>query len=581
MTPPRFLIGMSLSDDDRGRLLGALRCLDLSVVCDRDSLLVAATSDTPVLPLGEKGLVIGHVYAAGIAGHLTAFDPVHATSISTSCGARLAEAWWGDYVAIIQRDSGETALLRSPLGRLSCLFRRTATGLIAASDLDMLQVATGTRPSLDYPAIVRQLMVGSMRRPATGIAQVEEVQGGDRITVTPSGLSRKAVWSPWTFVQPDRLIHDEEDACTRLRHTARACISARTGTAARPLLMLSGGLDSSLVAACLAHSPRDFECLNLATVASAGDERDYARIVARHFGQRLVERIMSAPSANLESLAAVRLPRPTASSFEQSLFSIAGEIAEELDCDAVVDGGGGDNVFGSLQSASPAADCLLDPEGWRHFGRLCRDIGEIAHASKWKVAWRARRRAWNCARPYRWSTDTRFLSADTAALAKDAAHHPWIDDNSVHLPGRAAHIAMIVAAQGVVEDGPYGAKSRVLSPLLAQPLVEHCLSIPSWMWFAGGRNRAAARRAFEGHLPHEIAWRRSKGAPDSFAIDLFERNRATIRDALAGGLLDQAGTIDLVPIMKVIDDPRPVGGTDYSRVMDIFDTEVWARSIRG
>jgi len=111
--------------------------------------------------------------------------------------------------------------------------------------------------------------------------------------------------------------------------------------------------------------------------------------------------------------------------------------------------------------------------------------------------------------------------------------HPWFDEVACALPGRAAHIALLVAAQGYVEDGPHGTKARAVAPLMSQPLVEHCLRVPSWAWFAQGRNRAAARRAFETLLPAEVARRRSKGSPNGLIARLFETKRAWIRDLRA------------------------------------------------
>ncbi len=80
-------------------------------------------------------------------------------------------------------------------------------------------------------------------------------------------------------------------------------------------------------------------------------------------------------------------------------------------------------------------------------------------------------------------------------------------------------------------------------------------------------------------MPAQIAWRRDKGAPDSFVIALLDHNRAFIREYLAGGLLQGAGVIEPALVLEVLDDPRPARGTDYRRLMRLFDTECWARSI--
>ena len=43
------------------------------------------------------------------------------------------------------------------------------------------------------------------------------------------------------------------------------------------VLRLSGGLDSSIIAACLAKAKVQFSCINFPTRARDGDERNYAR----------------------------------------------------------------------------------------------------------------------------------------------------------------------------------------------------------------------------------------------------------------------------------------------------------------
>jgi asparagine synthase (glutamine-hydrolysing) len=224
-------------------------------------------------------------------------------------------------------------------------------------------------------------------------------------------------------------------------------------------------------------------------------------------------------------------------------------------------------------------DCLLDPAGRPQFRRLCDDIGALAEASRWRVAWRAFRRSREAARPFRWPTDLRYVHPDAQAGMAEAIRHPWLDEPGSALPGRAAHIAMLVAAQGYVEDGPHGTKQAAVSPLVSQPLIEHCLRIPSWDWFAEGRNRAAARRAFERDLPHEIAWRRGKGTPDGLIVALVETNRRWIRDHLGGGLLARAGVIDVAAILDDLDDRGPARGTTSGRILQLADAESWARGI--
>lgn len=582
MTRPRFFLGLGIGADVRERMRQRAQRDGFSLLIDIPGKILAVAHGTPALALGNNGFVIGALFVPGVRHALETLAQGAAATILGSVGEHLIRAYWGDYVAVLPRGE-DVALVRAPFGALPCLNIAAGGGQIAASDIDTLQLGLDdTQPfSLDHDAIVRQLIAGDLRCNTTCLTAVEELRGGDRLTIAGGRVTRERLWSPRAFAAPTRRIDERAEADRRLRDTAMNCVALRTGRAARPLLLLSGGLDSSIVAACLAATDRDFACLNLMAANPTGDERAYAHAVAARTGRQLVERDMTEGSPDIRRLAAVRLPRPVARSFEQHVYALALEQAATLGCDALVDGGGGDNVFCSLQSASPAADCRLDPEGRRHFWRMCGDVGQLAETSRWTVAWRAFVRARRAAQPSRWRVNLRFLHAEAAALAGSAVEHPWLGEDALAWPGRAAHIAMLVAAQGYVEDGPHGAKTNAISPLVSQPLIEHCLRIPSWNWFEKGRNRAAARRAFEASLPAEVAWREGKGSPDALLVRLFETNRTLLRDHLGGGLLAEARIIDRQAVLSVIDDPRPAHGTGFGRILRLADTESWARGILG
>jgi asparagine synthase (glutamine-hydrolysing) len=575
---PRFAIGLMLAEDAGSGFRQRMRTAGFVLLLDAPGLIVAVEPGTRTLALGDGGLVIGSLFAPGAPHALQTLSPGSVASVLGSTGRHLVQAYWGDYVAILRRGE-DVLLLRAPFGALPCLLATADGGSVAASDIDALRLSGDLALSIDHDAVARQLIAGDLRQNTTCLSGIEELRGGDGLTIARGAIARERLWSPWTFATSRRRIDDQAEAVRRLRDQALACVTQGTQMFARPLLLLSGGLDSSVVAACLAAAGRDFACLNLMTTNPTGDERDYARAVAARAGRPLTECDMATGLVDIERLAAVRLPRPVARSFEQHVYALALDQAALLGCDGLVDGGGGDNVFCSLQSASPAADCLLDPPGRPHFWRLSGDIGALAETSRWAVAWRAWARAHQAARPFRWPVDLRYLHSDVQGLAADAVRHPWLDTDTFALPGRAGHIAMLVAAQGYVEDGPHGTKRSTVSPLVSQPLIEHCLRIPSWAWFAQGHNRAAARRAFEALLPPEVVWRSSKGSPDSFIAQLFETNRAWLRDHLGAGLLAQAGIIDRDAVLAAIDDPRPAHGTEFGRLLKLADAESWARGI--
>lgn len=571
MRRARYLAVIGPAPTDGASLLASLRPAmpGAEVAIEREGLVLVAEPGRTA-QLGDGTIVAGSLFErsgprAGLPGRAISFD-------------RLIEKCWGDYVAFAPDHAPDGArLLRAPMGGLPCYWTRHRQMTIVASDLEALAAAGVPRPRADPAALARHLAAADIRTPETCLAGIGEIQGGEQVLVTGSAVERTIRWSPWAFAEGGYAWNPDE-AARRVRDAATGAVTSLAGQSRSIVLKLSGGVDSSIVAACLTRSGTPFTALNLVTHDPAGDERDYARLVTHHCGAPLVERFRDPSRVDLERSLAVRLPRPTVRNFLQETARIAAEAATEAHADAIFDGGGGDNVFCSLLSARPAADCLLAGAGIGMFLKVARDIAELAPASLPAVAWRALAIAARASPVFHWPLDLRFLSDEASAEAAKAATHSWLDPPRGALPGKAAHIAMIVAAQSVAEGFDAEDSLPTFSPLISQPVVEACLQAPSWLWFDEGRNRALARRAFASMLPTAVINRRSKGAPDSFIAELFERNRSKIRDMLLGGSLRRAGLLDADGLSDALGSEGPVRGHDFLRIMKLVDAEAWARS---
>lgn len=143
---------------------------------------------------------------------------------------------------------------------------------------------------------------------------------------------------------------------------------------------------------------------------------------------------------------------------------------------------------------------------------------------------------------------------------------------------RSAGIALLVPAQNMVEAVNAGAPYPAISPLASQPVIEAALRIPSWQWIAPGHDRAVVRAAYRDRLPAAIIDRRSKGTPTSFVAQIFERNRATIRDMLLGGWLAEQHVVDTAVLSSALADEAPVRDLGFAALMTLLDVEAWARA---
>jgi asparagine synthase (glutamine-hydrolysing) len=173
-----------------------------------------------------------------------------------------------------------------------------------------------------------------------------------------------------------------------------------------------------------------------------------------------------------------------------------------------------------------------------------------------------------------------MLSKDALGTLHSALEHPWLPPPANALPGSAGQIGVLLAALSLVQS-PSALGTPWRSILLAQPIVEACLSIPTWLWFERGRNRAVARHAFAPLLPASIAWRASKGAMDSFVVEIFEANRAKATAMVLDGHLGRSGLIDRDAAERTLRDQGPTRGIAYGRVMQFVDVEAWLASWMG
>jgi asparagine synthase (glutamine-hydrolysing) len=575
---PRFVIALSPGKGPQSPIESCRALLPADSSMFTHCRFHALVQGCAAQPLGARGLLIGTLFKRGSAGPVLLGEADQQAAVA-SRGKTLIRQYWGAYVAVLADEGGPCLnILRAPLGDLPCYWARAGDAYLFASDVALLRAAGVPIGPIDRTELARHLAAEDLRRPETCLENVRELAGGVRIAVDGGLMHSARLWSPWTFAGADRQIHDGAEAARRVRDAALHCVQARSTQFGPVLLKLSGGLDSSIVAACLSAAGADFTALNLVTVDPSGDEREHARAVARSLGVELTESMREVAGVTLERSASARLPRPSAHSFTQESARLAAAAAERVGASVLFDGGGGDNIFCSLQSARPVADCLLGPGAEGQFWNCARTIARLTQASVMQIGWRSflisRRRSPG----FGWVRDLRFLSEDARRLAAGATDHPWLDPPAGALPGKAAQVALIAGAQSVVEGFDSEAPLASCSPLIAQPLVEACLAVPTWQWFDNGHNRAVARQAFVGYLPQRTLRRRSKGAPDCFIAELYESNLALIRTMIMDGVLRRLGLLDENALSPVLASDAPVEGNDYLRIMQLVDAEAWARA---
>jgi asparagine synthase (glutamine-hydrolysing) len=557
----------------------ALGGLGLARVFGDPQCLVLASADAPVLPIeGGRGVVVGALFdRQRPTAPVRSGDSLLDERAADSAGESLIEAGFGGYVAILRGRAPDrrTHVLRDPSGAMPCYRLGVPGGVVLFSDIAPIVQLGLLSPDLDPVFLVHHFAFRHLRARRTGLAGVRELLAGVRLTLGPDGCEETCVWSPWRFAAWAAAPMARPAAVEAVRRTVCACVEAWASSADQILLELSGGLDSSIVAAALKARADRVTCVTLYAPNAGGDERRFAERTARAVGLRLVAAPLSVEAVDVTRPPAILQPRPGLGALQQAADEAFLAQAERLGVDAFFGGGGGDNVFCYLTTAAPVLDA------WRAHGpdattrRAVADLAALHDCAEARVVWLALKKLLR-GPPPRWRRDLRFLTPEAAEIAPEP--HPWLDRPPRAAAGKVEHIASLMQIQTAPDGKARQLYAPVRHPLLAQPLVELCLSLPSWMWIAGGRNRSLAREAFEGLLPAEVLQRRTKGEFVTYSGQIYAANRHRLADFLLGGWLDRAGVIDRSAVEAYLANPAPPSDPDFFRLLEMAGVEAWARA---
>ncbi|WP_162875623.1 asparagine synthase C-terminal domain-containing protein [Sphingomonas crusticola] len=545
----------------------------LATVLDGDGATLLVEEDLRHFPLTD-GVLLGRLFLRGQTEPCAEFDAIKQASCVSSGGRNLPATCWGSYLAIMP-DPARPAwhILRAPFGMLPCLWAQQDGLTWVASDLPLLEEAGLRRPAIDWAGLRLHLLQPDLRRSRTCLNGVHELQGGHRLTIRGGRTSLEEIWCPWTFARLPEV--PPWDAATRLRGAVDLSVKAMSSRYDRGVLMLSGGIDSSIAAASLRQAGRHFDCLTFRPAGAGGDESGYAAAVAERLHVPWHEIVPDPARVDLQRSTSRHLPRPSERLFYQEFDRCAVALASSMDATAIYHGGGGDNLFYGYLSVAPVADCLLRSNG--RFRASAGALADLAGASRWRVMAMAARRALRKRRPIQ-SGNLRFDFLTGGPSETPYQRHPWEDPPADILPGKASHVALLAPTLSLVETVDPLRLIPSVPLLMTQPLVETCLTMPTDLWFAPGRNRAIARTAFAERLPQDVINRRSKGSPDAFIATIFEQRKAEIRALLLDGHLAGSGLIDRARLRAAVDDAALAKGYDFTLVLDLVDAEAWVRS---
>lgn len=512
-----------------------------------------------VYPLhGSGGVVLGRLFRSDTRGRppLQGKELGRALTdeIIRSRGANLVRAYWGRYVALL-RSTGRihTEVLRDPTGAVPCFVAELDDGLslICSHTEDCAPLGLLER-KINWDHVTAYVWYRRLVTSHTGLIGVRQVHAGERLSLHDRGSDGEFLWRP-DAILADRLVEDRQVAKCELRTTVQRCVETWASCYSNILVELSGGLDSSVVLACLSQAPRvnsDWKvlCQNFFTEGGHGDERMFARAAAASAGTPLIETPLTASEVSIEVLLdRIRVATPARTNLLAEYRLRRAALVRQHGVEAIFSGQGGDHFFQQAKTPLIAAEYAQRHGFDAGFLDVVRDTALLTRSSLWLVVGKALSHIGSGRHddPYTPRLIAPNLLSTTARDSVDAGmiRHPWCDA-ARKLPGaKQLQIFDIVDTQSFYYlPSPF---ADMVHPLISQPIIELCLQIPSYVLTYGGVDRALLRNAFSDLLPAAITARTVKGGTASFMTELLIANLAFIRRYLLEGILAEHRILDL------------------------------------
>ncbi|MFE6847332.1 N-acetylglutaminylglutamine amidotransferase [Streptomyces sp. NPDC057686] len=441
--------------------------------------------------------------------------------------------------AVVEHHTGRVVLGRDRLGIKPLYVTQDSDRLRFASSLPALLAGGGVGTSLDTVALHQYLSWhGTVPAPRTVLAGVRKIPPATVRVVERDGRHRDhCYWQP-SYTRRSELGEDPALWQEAVHDALRTAVRRRTVADVPVGVLLSGGLDSSLIVALLAEAGQE----DLATFAmgfeaengEGGDEFPYSDLVARRFSTDHHQFMISSdrlPSALEAAIGA--MSEPMISHDAVGFHMLSEQVSKEVK--VVLCGQGADEVFAGYHwypriaaAARPDADKVYADT---YFDRTHADLTAMLHPE------------FTADHDASMEFVRAHMAAPGAATALDAALrmdvHALMPDDPVK---RVDNMTMA-----------WGLEARV--PFLDHELVELASACPPQLKLAQG-GKGVLKDIGRKILPPEVVDRPKGYFPVPAVRHMAEPVLARVRDALTAPEARRRGIFDRRLVQQLLDAPN-------------------------
>jgi asparagine synthase (glutamine-hydrolysing) len=501
-------------------------------------------------------------------------------------------------------------IARDRLGIKPLYYRLTADKFLFGSEIKVLLVHPGVRAEFNRSALPEYLAFGYLSGEETFYCGVRKLMPGHRLEIDEQGVLRlEQYWDLPSFAEGEvheevhaERGHDERHYVEGYRELLEGAVSSHLMSDVPLGVFLSGGLDSSAVAALMTRIRREpVQTFSVGYAEHTYSELPYARAVARHLGSEHHEVVVSCEDffSALPTLI-WHEDEPIVWPSSVALFFVA-QLAR-ANVKVVLTGEGSDETLAGYSRYAFTLKNLAFDHVYRNIvpSALRRHLRACIANSSWITA-KTRRKlshsflgldgeSWTSL--YFDNFLSAFNQADQSTLLTDEFRNSiragsaycnvqgYWEKSSGDLLQRLLYtdIKTYLVELLMKQDNMSMAasiESRV--PFLDHVLVEWAVRVPARIQISGTEGKQILKRAMKGLLPREIIYRKKLGFPTPWSgwlggsqLDSIERLLLEPRSMTRGFF--NRGTIE-----RIFREHRAQYRDHYERIWRLLNLELWHR----
>ncbi|RDV16138.1 asparagine synthase (glutamine-hydrolyzing) [Pontibacter diazotrophicus] len=492
-------------------------------------------------------------------------------------------------MALYDKRQGKVYLFRDRAGKKPLYFSKTNDSIYFGSEQNLLQKIL--RPSIRLSAMAAYLQTGMVYGEATPFEGISEVKPGHFVDIdVRRGIisEQKEWWSIVPFYEQDSIEASDEEALQELDRRLKQAVKRRIESSDLEVgCFLSGGIDSGIVTAMATEVKPGLRTFTV-RFSDEYDESPIARKVANHLGTNHQELDVSYDNLlqDFENIVNA-YGEPFVDDSQIPSYYVAREARKHLT--VIVNGDGGDELFGGYRRYVPYANALLTSGGVKAVSKL---IAPLLPAPDNKMT--LYNYAYRLAKLNSLESFEQYLSASTDLLLDQATPFKVKPDEALEKKIRSIYGKNISALDKIMLADfetilPYILLKKIdissmqnslegRSPFLSKDIMEFAPTLPDHMKVRGRTTKWLLRKLAAQYLPigNEKLPKRGFETP---IIEMVEKTlQPILQDYLHSSNCLYKDVLEASFVEKLLNDKVAVSKDKRAKILfGILSMEIWYR----